>query len=68
MIKLSWMVRATDSNIFEEHVNFAKELNLDVIDFHLRGMPRDIDFIMKTKMMCVNAGLPIGYLGGGSFV
>ncbi len=68
MIKLGWMARATDAEVFEEQVKFASDLNLDVIDFHLRGMPREMDFIMKIKMMCVKAGLPIGYLGGGSLV
>ena len=68
MIKLGWMARATDAEVFEEHVEFASGLGLDVIDFHLGGMPREMDFIMKIKMMCVRAGLPIGYLGGGSLV
>ena len=68
MIKLGWLPRATDAEVFEEQVAFAGDLDLDVIDFHLGGMPRDMDFIMKTKMMCVRAGLPIGYLGGGSLV
>jgi sugar phosphate isomerase/epimerase len=68
MIKLGWMARATDAEVFEGHVKFASDLDLDVIDFHLGGMPRDMDFIMKIKMMCVRAGLPIGYVGGGSMV
>ncbi len=37
MIKLSWLARATDAEVFEEHVNFAVDAGLDVIDFHLRG-------------------------------
>ena len=68
MLKLGWMARATDAEVFTGHVKFARELDLDVIDFHIGGMPRDIDFVMKIKMMCVNAGLPVGYLGAGSFV
>lgn len=68
MIKLGWMARATDAEVFEVHVRYARELGLDVIDFHLGGMPRDIGFVMRIKMMCVRAGLPIGYLGGGSLV
>ncbi len=68
MIRLGWMARATDAEVFEEQVAFASDLDLDVIDFHLGGMPREMDFIMKIKMMCVRAGLPIGYLGGGSLV
>lgn len=68
MIKLGWMARATDAEVFEVHVRYARELGLDVIDFHLGGMPRDIGFVMRIKMMCVRAGLPVGYLGGGSLV
>ena len=68
MIKLGWMARATDAEVFEGHVRYAGELGLDVIDFHLGGMPRDIGFVMRIKMMCVRAGLPVGYLGGGSLV
>lgn len=68
MIKLGWMARATDAEVFEGHVRYARELGLDVIDFHLEGMLRDIGFVMRIKMMCVRAGLPVGYLGGGSLV
>ena len=68
MMKLSWMARATDAAVFERQVQFAGETGLDVIDFHLSGMPRDPAFITKIKTMCVDAGLLIGYLGGGKFV
>jgi len=68
MIKLSWMARATDSEVFEQQVKFASDLNLDAIDFHLGGMPRDTDFLIRIKMMCTKAGLLIGYTGGGSMV
>ena len=66
MIKLSWMARATDAEVFEGHVKFARELDLDVIDFHVGGMPRESEFLQRIKMLCVRAGLPIGYLGSGS--
>lgn len=66
MIKLSWMARATDAEVFEGHVRFARELDLDVIDFHVAGMPREPEFLRRIKMLCVRAGLPIGYLGSGS--
>ena len=68
MMKLSWMARATDAAVFERQVQFAGDIGLDVIDFHLSGMPRDPEFITKIKTMCVDAGLLIGYLGGGKFV
>ena len=68
MMKLSWMARATDAAAFEQHLKFAGDIGLDVIDFHLSGMPRDPAFIMRIKSLCVEAGLPIGYMGGGKFV
>ena len=68
MMKLSWMARAMDAAAFEQHLTFAGDIGLDVIDFHLSGMPRDPAFIMRIKRMCVDAGLLIGYLGGGKFV
>ena len=64
-MKLSWMARATDAAAFEQHLKFAGDIALDVIDFHLSGMPRDPAFIMRIKSLCVEAGLPIGYMGGG---
>ena len=68
MMKLSWMARATDAAAFEHHLKFAGDIGLDVIDFHLSGMPRDPAFIMRIKSLCVESGLPIGYMGGGKFV
>ena len=68
MMKLSWMARATDAAAFEQHLKFAGDIGLDVIDFHLSGMPRDPAFIMRIKRMCVDSGLLVGYLGGGKFV
>ena len=68
MIKLGMMARATDESVFHNHVQFAHELGLDVIDFHLSGLPRDPDFLRRIKILCMKHGLPIGYLGSGSFV
>ncbi|MBM3933374.1 MAG: sugar phosphate isomerase/epimerase [SAR202 cluster bacterium] len=66
MIKLSWMARANTNEVFQEQVNFARELNLDAIDFHVGGMPRDPLFVRRIKRQCLQLGLPIGYLGSGS--
>ena len=68
MIKLGMMARATDEAVFQSHVQFAHELGLDVIDFHLSGLPRDPDFLRRIKILCMKHGLPIGYLGSVSFV
>ena len=67
MIKLGMMARAGDEAEFENHIAFAHELGLDVIDFHLSGMPRAPDFLRHIKIQCLKHGLPIGYLGAGSF-
>ncbi len=69
MIKLGWMARASTEEECEGYVKFASELRLDVIDFHIGAMPRDTSFLRAIKMMCLRAGLPIGYLGiGETFV
>lgn len=68
MVKLGMMARATDEAVFQSHVQFAHELKLDVIDFHLSGLPRDPDFLRRIKILCMRHGLPIGYLGSGSYV
>lgn len=55
----------------ERFVQFARQLRLDVIDFHLgKGfLSRDPEYLSRLKFQCLRAGLPIGYLGsGGGFV
>ena len=68
MIKLGMMAIATDRSMFERSIVLARDLNLDVVDFHLSLMPRDPAFLSRLKMLCVGAGLPIGYLGSGSLI
>ncbi len=66
MIKLGWSTRAPEPSGYVEQIEFARELGLDIIDFHLQGIPNDVEFLMGLKMQCLKAGLPIGYLGAGS--
>jgi len=66
MIKLGWSTRAPEPSGYVDQVKFAQELGLDIIDFHLQGIPADAAFLLELKMQCLKAGLPIGYLGGGS--
>ncbi len=69
MIKLSMMARARPDSSLEDQVRFARELDLDMIDFHLGGFPRDPESALRMKTMCLDLGLPIGYLGsGGGYV
>ena len=68
MIKLGLMVRASTEEELERQLAFVGELGLDVVDIHLGEMPRNTGFLSRIKMQCLEAGLPISYLGGGSFV
>ena len=68
MIKLGMMARETQDSTIEEAIGFAAELGLDTIDLHLAAMSRESAYLHRIKRACINNGLPIGYLGGGSFV
>ena len=68
MIKLGTLARETQDSSLEERIRFAAELKLDVIDLHLSAMSREPDYLRRIKRLCLEKGLPIGYLGGGSFV
>ena len=39
MMKLGWMTRPVEKAKFEEHVQFARSLDLDVIDIHMLTPP-----------------------------
>ncbi|MDA1189998.1 MAG: TIM barrel protein, partial [Chloroflexi bacterium] len=49
----------------EKQIEFARELGLDMIDFHLGGFPRDHEGMTRIKQLCLKHGMPIGYLGSG---
>ena len=68
MIKLGMMARETPDASIESTIQLASELKLDAVDIHLSGMSRDPDYLRRIKMLCLRQGLPIGYLGTGSFV
>ncbi len=68
MIRLGMMARETPDNTIEKVINFAAELRLDTVDFHLAGIDRDHDHLRYLKGLCNKNGLNIGYTGGGSFV
>ena len=52
----------------EEFVDLAYELRLDAVDFQLdRGLrSRDRDYLLRLKRLCLERGLPVGFLGIGS--
>lgn len=66
MVKLGWSTRAPEPSGYLQQIEFARELGLDIIDFHRQGIPADPAFLLGLKMQCLQAGLPIGYLGAGS--
>lgn len=55
----------TDLVSVEAFVEFARELRLDTIDFHLFDVPMDIDNLSRLKRLCHRNGMPIGYIGRG---
>ena len=52
----------------EEFVDFAYDLRLDAVDLQLdRGLrSRERDYLLRLKRLCLERGLPIGFLGIGS--
>ena len=68
MIRLGTMARQTDKMDIEKVIDQARQLDLDAVDLHLSGMPRDIDYLQRVKGSCTRHGLTIGYAGSGSFV
>jgi len=54
----------------ESYINYAYELRLDAVEFHLGASfeSRDPAYLRKIKMLCLKKGLPIGYIGAqGNF-
>ncbi len=68
MIRLSMMARETKDNSIDSVIELAHRLKLDGVDIHLSGMPRERDYLLRVKLLCLKWGLPIGYAGAGSFV
>ena len=65
MLKLSMMARALPDRALGPQIEFARELDLDMIDFHMGGFPTEPDEMLEVKRRCLQLGMPIGYLGGG---
>ncbi len=65
MMKLSYMARAQDHESYPGLIDFAKDVGLDLIDFHMMGELQTPEFLKQTKLLCLKAGLPIGYFASG---
>jgi sugar phosphate isomerase/epimerase len=65
MLKLSYMARAQDHDSYDGLIAFAKNIRLDMIDFHVMGELQNRDFLRQIKFRCLRAGLPIGYFASG---
>ncbi len=68
MIRLSMMARETKDNSIDNVIGLAHRLKLDGVDIHMSGMPREREYLLRVKLLCLKHGLSIGYAGGGSFV
>ena len=66
MIRLAMMARETQTTTIDAIVDLAHSLQLDGVDLHLSGMSRDRDDLRRLKLRCLERGLTIGYVGGGS--
>src|SRR6478672_5964688 len=64
MMKLGCMslsLRGSDANAF---IDACRKLDLDMIEFHTSAFPdTKIETLRSVKKRCLQAGLPIGYLG-----
>ncbi len=68
MIRLSMMARETPTKTIDSVIQLAHDLELDGVDIHMSGMPREEEYLLRVKLLCLKYGLTIGYAGGGSFV
>jgi sugar phosphate isomerase/epimerase len=64
MMKLGCMslsLRGLDANAF---IDACRKLDLDMIEFHTSAFPdTEVETLRALKKRCLQAGLPIGYLG-----
>ena len=70
MIKIGTNFLSLRDTSIEDFIRTAYDLRLDCIDFHFRAFPStDAAYLSKIKMMCLQYGLPIGYIGmSGLFI
>jgi len=65
LIKLSYMARGQSEDDYPGLIKFARDIGLDMIDILMMADLQTPDFLLRTKLMCMKAGLPIGYFASG---
>lgn len=68
MIRLGMMARQTAQRSVTDSIDLARRLRLDGVDLHLSGLSRERADLLDLRRRCLQAGLTIGYAGGGTFV
>jgi len=64
MIKVGCNYLSLPEMDIETFIRTSYELRLDVIDFHMRAFAsNDPQYLLGIKRMCLDCGLPIGYMG-----
>ena len=59
------MARGQSEDDYPGLIDFARGIGLDMIDILMMTELQTPDFLMRTKLMCMKAGLPIGYFASG---
>ena len=59
------MARGQSEDAYPGLVDFARDIGLDMIDILMMTELQTPEFLRKTRLMCLRAGLPIGYFASG---
>ncbi len=59
------MARGQSEEDYPGLITFARDIGLDMIDIFMMSEMQTPEFLLRTKLMCVEAGLPIGYFASG---
>ena len=59
------MARGQSEDAYPGLIDFARDIGLDMIDIFLMPELQTPAILRRTRLMCLNAGLPIGYFASG---
>ena len=59
------MARGQSEDDYPGLIDFGRDIGLDMIDIFMMSEMQTPEFLLRTKLMCVDAGLPIGYFASG---
>ncbi len=59
------MARGRSEEDYPGLIEFGRDIGLDMIDIFMMSEMQTPEFLLRTKLMCVEAGLPIGYFASG---